>query len=113
MSCRHDDWISSIGLTSREKAMSLRDASLRSNNLIEALRDTFQQISRIAKTPDPELVQDVHESLKQYAESLELLRQDVETLALSQRSDRRDTERARETVRLTAQVARLDEDLKQ
>lgn len=94
--------------------MSLREASTRSNALVDALRSTFQQISKLSKEPDTELAQDIHESLKQHEESLELLQQDVEDFASqADRPLRRESERARESARLAAQVHRLAEDLKQ
>ncbi|TKX27273.1 Sec20 domain-containing protein [Elsinoe australis] len=93
--------------------MSLREASTRSNALVDALRSTFQQISKLSKEPDTELAQDIHESLKQHEESLELLQQDVEDFASqADRPLRRESERARESARLAAQVHRLAEDLK-
>lgn len=94
--------------------MSLRDASTRSHALVDALRATFQQIGKLTKEPDTELAQDIHESLKQHEEALELLQQDVADFSLpSDRPVRRETERIRESARLAAQVHRLAEDLKQ
>ncbi|KAF4548808.1 Protein transport protein sec20-like protein [Elsinoe fawcettii] len=93
--------------------MSLREASTRSNALVDALRTTFQQIGKLTKEPDTELAQDIHESLKQHEEALELLQQDVEDFAArSDRLNRRETERAKESARLAAQVHRVSEDLK-
>ncbi|KAF2224241.1 hypothetical protein BDZ85DRAFT_260627 [Elsinoe ampelina] len=93
--------------------MSLREASTRSNALVDALRTTFQQIGKLTKEPDTELAQDIHESLKQHEEALELLQQDVEDFtAQTDRPIRRETERVKEGARLAAQVHRLAEDLK-
>ncbi|KAG8625504.1 hypothetical protein KVT40_007255 [Elsinoe batatas] len=93
--------------------MSLREASTRSNALVDALRTTFQQIGKLTKEPDTELAQDIHESLKQHEEALELLQQDVEDFTThTDRPTRRETERVKEGARLAAQVHRLAEDLK-
>ncbi|KAF2155815.1 hypothetical protein K461DRAFT_310422 [Myriangium duriaei CBS 260.36] len=93
--------------------MSLREVSTRSQALVDSLRSTFQQIAKLSKEPNPELSQDIHETLKQHEEALELLQQDVEDFAgFSDRIGGRDTERTREIGRLTAQVARLSEDLR-
>ncbi|PNS18014.1 Phosphatidylinositol 3-kinase tor2 [Sphaceloma murrayae] len=103
---------STSGFASRY-AMSVREASNRSNALVDTLRTTFQQIGKLSKEPDQELAQDIHESLKQHEEALELLQQDVEDLAgPSDRPARRETERSRESARLAAQVHRIAEDLK-
>lgn len=60
-----------------------------------------------------ELAQDIHDSLKQLEEELELLRQEAEDLTTAATGSvrRRDSEREREKARLSAQVARLGEDL--
>jgi protein transport protein SEC20 len=60
-----------------------------------------------------ELAQDIHESLKQLEEDLELLTQEAEDLNTTAGSHRRrESDRDRERARLSAQVARLSEDLK-
>jgi protein transport protein SEC20 len=62
-----------------------------------------------------ELSAEIHESLKQLEEELELVRQEVEELTAGTVSSarRRDSEKDRERSRLAVQVARLGEDLKQ
>lgn len=62
-----------------------------------------------------ELSAEIHENLKQLEEELELIKQEVEELTAGAASSarRRDGERDRERSRLTVQVARLGEDLKQ
>lgn len=98
----------------QQGGMSLRDASDRSQTLVDSLRATFQQINKLSKEPNPELAQDIHETLKHNETTLELLQQDAEDFAaISDRTHNRDTDRARESARLSAQVARLAEDLKQ
>lgn len=57
-----------------------------------------------------ELAQDIHDSLKQLEEDLELLKQEAEDPQHSSR--RRDSVRDGEKVRIQAQIARLDEDLR-
>ena len=61
-----------------------------------------------------ELAQDIHESLKQLEEDLELLKQEAEDISAAATGSirRRDSEREREKARLSAQVARLGEDLR-
>ena len=60
-----------------------------------------------------ELAQDIHDSLKQLEEDLELLKQEAEDLTNSTNTHRRrDSERDRDRARLSAQVARLGEDLR-
>ena len=62
-----------------------------------------------------ELSAEIHESLKQLEEELELVKQEVEELTAGTVSSarRRDSEKDRERSRLAVQVARLGEDLKQ
>ena len=62
-----------------------------------------------------ELSAEIHESLKQLEEELELVKQEAEELTAGAVSSarRRDGERDRERSRLAVQVARLGEDLKQ
>lgn len=59
-----------------------------------------------------ELSQDIHDSLKQLEEDLELLKQEAEDLDTRAGHRRRDSDGDREKARLSAQVARLGEDLK-
>ncbi len=60
-----------------------------------------------------ELAQDIHDSLKQLEEDLELLSQEAEDLnVVVHASRRRDSELNRDRARLAAQIARLTEDLK-
>lgn len=94
--------------------MSLRDASNRSQALVDSLRTTFQQIARLSKEPDAELAQEIHETLKQHEEAHELLQLDVEDFSgvFERANGHRESERIRETSKLTAQVTRLGEDLK-
>lgn len=103
-------------------------------SLSESLKTTNTLILRLAKltfqpgsegldesnTVRVELSQDVHESLKQHEEDLELLKQEVTDLTASngpqfynprRRDSERDRERNRETARLESQVVRLGEDL--
>ena len=66
-----------------------------------------------------ELVSDIHDSLKQQEEELELLRQEIEEVFESGlgssggASKARSSERERERARVAAQAARLGEDLRQ
>jgi len=95
--------------------MSLHAASVNSQNLVDSLRITFQQIAKLSKGNDVDLAIDIRDSLKQHQEALELLQQDVDDLTPRQtRSayDRRDSERSREVSRLAAQVVRSGEELK-
>lgn len=96
--------------------------------LSDSIKATFNLISRLSKLSfqpgsEPlegevsvriELAQDIHDSLKQHEEELELLRQEVEDQSGSSNYGhrRRDTEKDRETARLAAQIVRLGEDLK-
>lgn len=60
-----------------------------------------------------ELSSEIHESLKQQEEELELLKQDVEEASLSGGSrKRRESDKGRDQTRLHLQVVRLGEDLK-
>jgi len=108
--------------------MNTKELSSQLAALSDSVRTTFQLIGRLSKlsfapgsTPlqgdgdvRVELVQDIYESLKQHDESFELLRQEIEDLNTnSGRTSRRDSEKSRERARLSAQVARLGEDLKQ
>ena len=66
-----------------------------------------------------ELVSDIHESLKQQEEDLELLRQEIDEVFESAgvgggaSARRRNSEKERERARVAAQAARLGEDLRQ
>ncbi|KAH9809193.1 Sec20 [Teratosphaeria destructans] len=95
--------------------------------LHDSLKATNALITRLAKLtfqpgsePDNsgttvrlELSQDIHDTLKQLEEELELLKQEVEdaTVAAAPQK-RRESEKQREGARLSAQVLRLEEDLK-
>lgn len=101
---------------------------------LTALSDTHRQhlhlITRLSKLPvqpgssslNPdqgdarvELSAEIHQSLKEQEEELELLRQEVEDLTSTASwagSRRRDSQKERERAGLAAQVARLGEDLK-
>lgn len=103
----------------------------RLNALSDSHKVTQQLIHRLSKlggSPQPgskypdgadevrvELGAEIHESLKQQEEDLELLRQEAEELTGSQYNAgrRRNSEKDRERARLAAQVARLGEDLRQ
>ncbi|GAB7364172.1 hypothetical protein MBLNU230_g4723t1 [Neophaeotheca triangularis] len=103
-------------------------------SLSESLKTTNTLILRLAKltfqpgtegldepnTVRVELSQDIHESLKQHEEDLELVKQEVADLTTTtgpqahnprRRDSERDRERNRETARLESQVVRLGEDL--
>ncbi len=109
--------------------MSIQYLSKRLYALSESPKTTLHLIHRLSKlTFDPgstpvdgdegdvrvELSSDIHESLKQQEEDLDLLRQEVEeiTSAAYVNGRRRDSDRDRERARLAAQVARLGEDLR-
>lgn len=98
--------------------------------LSDATKTTFQLINRLSKLnfqPGSaplnehgdvrlELAQDIRDNLKQHQDTLEALRQetdDVISSAASGAHRRRDSIKERERARIAAQVARLDEDLKQ
>jgi protein transport protein SEC20 len=113
----------------------------RLSTLSDSHKTTLQLIQRLSKlsfqpgsTPLDteegdvriELTSDIHESLKQQEEDLELLRQEIEDWAWedpqhaahslrrkdSERDNSREKEREREKLRIRVQVARLGEDLK-
>lgn len=93
-------------------------------DLSDALRTTNTLITRLAKLQfqpgsEPlegdsgvrvELAQDIHDSLKQLEEDLEILRQEVEDYK-SEGQRRRNSTRDGEDARFTAKVARLGEEL--
>lgn len=102
--------------------------------LSESKKQTLQLIERLSKlkfqpgsTPlnddegdvRVELSSEIHESLKALEEELDLLRQEVEEISAASAAatvsarQRRDSERDREKARLSIQVARLGEDLRQ
>ena len=94
----------------------------------DALKATNTLITRLAKLSFPsgseplegegsvriELAQDIHDSLKQLDEDLELLKQEAEDLSTSANRSRRKNsiDKGRDQARLSAQVARLEEDLR-
>jgi len=95
--------------------------------LSETLKATNALITRLSKlTFQPgsepldsensvriELAQDIHDSLKQLEEDLELLKQEADDLSsVSAAHKRRDSVQDRDRARLSAQVARLGEDLR-
>jgi protein transport protein SEC20 len=98
------------------------------SQLSDSLKATNTLISRLSKLSfqpgsEPlegegsvrvELAQDIHDSLKQLEEELELLKQEAEDLTTATGGSvrRRDSEKEREKARLSAQVARLGEDLR-
>lgn len=108
----------------------LQSLSARLDALSDSLKTTLQLVHRLAKlsfhpgsTPldseegdvRAELSSDIHENLKQQEEDLELLKQEVADLTGPERSSqqRRESERDREKSRLSVQVVRLGEDLRQ
>ncbi|KAL8714916.1 MAG: hypothetical protein Q9220_001429 [cf. Caloplaca sp. 1 TL-2023] len=111
--------------------MSLQNLNLRLQPLFDAYRQTIHLIQRLSKfsaTPgtsilDPEandarieLSNEIHQSLKEQEEELELVRQEAEdltnTASWTAAARPRDSERESERTILAAQVARLSEDLK-
>lgn len=126
--------------------MGQQSLSTRLNALLDAHKLTQQSIFRLSKlvTTDgnvnngsvssstrslaagteagqvkQELVSDIHDSLKQQEEDLELLRQEIEEVFESglgsggSANRARNSERERERARVAAQAARLGEDLRQ
>jgi len=108
----------------------LQSLSARLDALADTLKTTRQLVNRLAKlgfqpgsTPleseegdvRAELSSDIHESLKQHEEDLELLKQEVADLTGPERPShsKRESERDRAKSRLSVQVVRLGEDLKQ
>ena len=108
----------------------LQSLSTRLDALTSNLKTTRQLVNRLAKlgfqpgsTPleseegdvRAELSSDIHESLKQQEEDLELLKQEVTDLTGQERpaQPKRESERDRVKSRLSVQVVRLGEDLKQ
>lgn len=110
--------------------LQLQSLSARLDALSDNLRTTIQLINRLAKLSfhpgsipldteegdvRTELTSDIHESLKQQEEDLELLKQEVADYTGPDRpsQSRRESERDKEKARLSVQVVRLGEDLKQ
>lgn len=109
---------------------NLTSLTTRLNGLSESYKTTLHLISRLSKlqfqpgsTPlndgaegdvRVELSSDIHESLKQQEEELELLKQEIEDLTPTDSYNyrRRETNLDRERSRLSVQVARLGEDLR-
>lgn len=102
-------------------------------DLSESLRLTFQLIARLSRSQtqtssdktDPQndgtadvladLTQDIQDNLRQHEDTYESIEAAVEDLTSStgQRASRGESAESRKRVQLTAQVARLSEDLKQ
>jgi len=110
--------------------MTTPSLSTRLTALSDANKTTLHLIHRLAKlhfqpgsTPldseegdvRVELSSEIHDNLRQQEEELELLKQEVEDVTSGGfvPSRRRDSERDRERARLSIQVARLEEDLRQ
>lgn len=111
--------------------MSLQSLRARLQPLFDAHKQTVHLIHRLSKLPATpgsssldsetgdarlELSTEIHQSLKEQEEELELLRQEVEdrtnTASWNSRARRRDSLRERERTDLAAEVARLGEDQK-
>lgn len=107
--------------------MSLATLSQQLSELADTLKQTNALINRLAKlsfqpgseppegesTVRKELSEDIHDSLKQLEEDLELLKQEAEDLSAGQSGHRRrESEVDRERARLSGQLARLGEDLR-
>ncbi|KAL8948134.1 MAG: hypothetical protein Q9222_005658 [Ikaeria aurantiellina] len=111
--------------------MSVQNLTFRLQPLFDAHKQTTHLIQRLSKFPptpgttslDPEasdarieLSNEIHQSLKDQEEELELVRQEAEdltsTASWTVAAGRRGSERESERTTLAAQVARLSEDLK-
>ncbi|KAL8922081.1 MAG: hypothetical protein Q9208_005391 [Pyrenodesmia sp. 3 TL-2023] len=111
--------------------MNLRSLSARLQPLSNAHKQTVHLIHRLSKLPATpgssslgsetedarlELSTEIHQSLKEQEEELEILRQEIEdqtnTASWNSRTRRRDSVRERERTDLAAEVARLGEDQK-
>ena len=111
--------------------MTTQALNARSTLLFESLKQTHQLITRLSKFPSQpgasasnpdegdarvELSAEIHQSLKEQEEDLELLRQEVEdqtnTSSWSSSARRRDSGKDSHRTDLAAQVTRLGEDLK-
>ena len=105
--------------------MSLQDLQSQLQQIADITKQTFSLITRLSKLPfqpgsvplqasssSPdvrvELGQEIHQSLKQQTEALELLQQEIDDFSIGSRG----SEREREKARLQAHGARLSEDLK-
>ena len=100
-----------------QQLAQLSDSLKTTNNLISQLSKlSFQPGSEPLETDQGtvrvELSQDIHDSLKQLEEDLELLKQEAEDLNAGAGTRRKDSDKDREKARISAQVARLVEDLK-
>ncbi|KAF2417219.1 hypothetical protein EJ08DRAFT_654572 [Tothia fuscella] len=109
---------------------NLQSLTARLNTLSETYKATLHLINRLSKlsfqpgsTPldtseadvRVELTTDIHDSLKQQEEDLELLKQEIDDLSGGDSYNyqrRRESERDRDRLRLSVQVARLSEDLR-
>ncbi|KAL8674053.1 MAG: hypothetical protein Q9168_001540 [Polycauliona sp. 1 TL-2023] len=108
--------------------MSVQQVNARLQPLNDAHKQTIQLIHRLSKHSAPlgsspansdvrlELSTEIHQSLKEQEEELELLRQEIDDQATTTQwtstARRRNGEREREHTEIVAQVARLAEDLK-
>lgn len=111
--------------------MNTQALNLRLQSLFGAHKQTIQLINRLSKLPaqlgssplNPdeadarqELSAEIHQSLKEQDEDLELLRQEIEDqtnpVSWTSAARRRDSEKERDRTGLAAQVSRLGEDLK-
>ncbi|OCK79342.1 Sec20-domain-containing protein [Lepidopterella palustris CBS 459.81] len=107
--------------------MTTQSLSVRLTALFESNKFVLQLIHRLSKLhfqpgSSPlngdddvrlELSSEIHDSLKQVEEELELLRQEVDELNVGvANAGRRDSEKDRERLRLAIQVSKLGEDLK-
>ena len=111
--------------------MNTQTLNARLTALFDSLRQIQQLINRLSRlsaqqNPTPsnldegdarvELGAEIHQSLKEQEEDFELLRQEVEDHTNSSNraatARRKDSGREKEKTNLTAQVARLGEDLK-
>ena len=109
--------------------MSIQTVSANLAALSDSIKITFQLINRLSKlTFQPastpldeagdvrlELAQDIREHLKQNDDHLDTLRQEADDLinVTAAAHRRRDSIKDRERARIAAQVARLEEELKQ
>lgn len=123
-----------VTLTRLSMAIAITQLANQLQQLSDTLKATNTLISRLANltfrpgsepldsknTVSAELSQDIHDSLKQLEEDLELVSQEAEDLTVVTGNSagsgirrRESSERQRESARLSAQVARLGEDLRQ
>ncbi|GAB7354116.1 hypothetical protein MBLNU459_g4680t1 [Dothideomycetes sp. NU459] len=108
--------------------MSIQQVSASLAALSDSIKATYQLIGRLSKLniqPGSaaqeedgdvrlEITQDIHDGLKQNEDSLEALKQEAEDLTTTGGGShrRRDSTKDRERVRIAAQLARLEEELK-